>query len=304
MKTLDSLDISIYNEKKLPLVDETIHSWLPYSNYIFTLWPVFTGESRYIRGYWVSHSSFEKYDIQIVLEGSLRIRCGNREYLLQAGDAGFIPHGPHRLETGPDGFCRKRCLGIQGIISKILVRQFGLDNFFLLHDFHSAEFDRLYDRIHRLLGERNYSTIPELSRLAYDLMMLVISMRNAAELPPELILCKQYIEQNLSNPISAADLCHAAGCGETTLVTLFRKQFGESPVAHLIRIRMEYAGQLLAGNALSIKETARLCGYNSQLYFSNVFRKHYGMPPKQYRSAAAGKLGREEQRKTHSPVMS
>ena len=64
---------------------------------------------------------------------------------------------------------------------------------------------------------------------------------------------------------------------------LFRRQTGESPLAYLIRRRLEAACELLNMTALPIAEVARRVGLNNAYYFSRLFRKHLGLSPSSYR---------------------
>lgn len=47
----------------------------------------------------------------------------------------------------------------------------------------------------------------------------------------------------------------------------------------LIKVRMENAKSLLLTNKYKIKEIAKNVGYANQLYFSNEFKKYYGVYP-------------------------
>ena len=62
-----------YNQNAKPFIRENMNSWIPPTFQAMTLWPVFAGDSRYTKGYWVSHNHFENLDIQIVQEGNLKI---------------------------------------------------------------------------------------------------------------------------------------------------------------------------------------------------------------------------------------
>ncbi|MEG0497511.1 MAG: helix-turn-helix domain-containing protein, partial [Carnobacterium sp.] len=55
---------------------------------------------------------------------------------------------------------------------------------------------------------------------------------------------------------------------------------GDSPINYLIKIRLEQAKLLLDTETdMTIKEISKLIGYNDALYFSKLFKKHYGQPP-------------------------
>lgn len=63
---------------------------------------------------------------------------------------------------------------------------------------------------------------------------------------------------------------------------LFVKEYGMPPVRYLTHLRLNKAKELLLTGRYSVTEVAELCGYENVYYFSNVFKKHLGVSPKQY----------------------
>jgi transcriptional regulator GlxA family with amidase domain len=54
---------------------------------------------------------------------------------------------------------------------------------------------------------------------------------------------------------------------------------------YLKRLRLERAAALLLATSMSIKEIAFSVGFGSTAHFSRDFKKHYGLPPTDYRQA-------------------
>lgn len=68
---------------------------------------------------------------------------------------------------------------------------------------------------------------------------------------------------------------------------LFKSEMGVTPHSYLIEMRMQTAEQLLIDmehNEYNISMIAQMCGYVEPLYFSRVFKKHFGCPPSMYLS--------------------
>ena len=63
---------------------------------------------------------------------------------------------------------------------------------------------------------------------------------------------------------------------------LFSEHFGVSPQEYLVTRRLEQAKMLLAQTELSITEIAYRTGFSTSSNFTKSFRKHYGIPPKEY----------------------
>lgn len=52
----------------------------------------------------------------------------------------------------------------------------------------------------------------------------------------------------------------------------------------LIRLRLSKAADLLRTTSVSIGDICASCGYPNQLYFSQAFKQHYGLPPREWRA--------------------
>ena len=70
----------------------------------------------------------------------------------------------------------------------------------------------------------------------------------------------------------------------------FIRQFtaltGSSPHAYQTLLRLQKAQELLADSTLNISEVAAVVGYNNPLYFSRIFKKYVGSPPRDYQIQA------------------
>jgi len=66
---------------------------------------------------------------------------------------------------------------------------------------------------------------------------------------------------------------------------LFRKEMGITPLEYMTGLRMKKAEVMLGAmwtKDYSVTEIAQLCGYEDALYFSRVFKKHFGCAPTAY----------------------
>ncbi|MBO5670354.1 MAG: AraC family transcriptional regulator [Clostridia bacterium] len=91
------------------------------------------------------------------------------------------------------------------------------------------------------------------------------------------------MERRFAEPLTVAALADQFHVEVCWFSRLFRRQMGTSPQRYLMDIRMTKARELLSTTDCTISEAARLSGYDNPLYFSRLFSKLYGCPPRDYR---------------------
>src|SRR5690625_394723 len=94
----------------------------------------------------------------------------------------------------------------------------------------------------------------------------------------------EYIEKNYTNQdLNLNEIAQQLHVTSVYLSKLIKKELGFSFVQIITSLRLKAAKHYLKNSSLSIKEIAEKCGYDSQHYFSSVFKKSSDMSPKQYR---------------------
>lgn len=91
------------------------------------------------------------------------------------------------------------------------------------------------------------------------------------------------IEHHYQDDISLSDLAEELAVSKNYLIQRFKAETGQTPVRYLTDIRMKRAAQLLSEQVLSIQEIASIVGVPDSNYFTKLFKKTYGVTPKQYR---------------------
>lgn len=92
----------------------------------------------------------------------------------------------------------------------------------------------------------------------------------------------QYIRGNLSKKLTVAEVAEYAGASEAHFMREFKRITGASVTGYINTARCEYAQTLLQIGSYKIKETAALCGFENEEYFTKVFKKHIGQTPSEY----------------------
>jgi YesN/AraC family two-component response regulator len=89
----------------------------------------------------------------------------------------------------------------------------------------------------------------------------------------------QYLGQNYMKQISLYRIAHNMYLSPVYISKIFKEETGESPINHLIRIRLTKAQEMLNTGSMPIKVIARNVGYEDAYYFSKLYKKYYGIPP-------------------------
>lgn len=63
----------------------------------------------------------------------------------------------------------------------------------------------------------------------------------------------------------------------------FKEVLGTSPGQYLLNLKIEKTGQMLRETSLTISEIATRAGFESEFYFSRIFKKKTGYAPSEYR---------------------
>ncbi len=96
----------------------------------------------------------------------------------------------------------------------------------------------------------------------------------------------QHIENNLSQPISNAELAQLCYLSEDYFIRRFRECVGQSPSQYIRERRVTMAAQQLLFSSASIDDIAAATGFGNRFYFSRVFTQQMGVSPAVYRKSS------------------
>ncbi len=107
----------------------------------------------------------------------------------------------------------------------------------------------------------------------------------SAYMTKECARIKEYLDINYSKQITLDTLTDLTHMNKYYMAHSFAKYTGQSPIHYLNHRRMEAACTLLKDTDQSISSISSSVGFSSQSYFTQAFRKRYGMTPIKYRQA-------------------
>ena len=112
-----------------------------------------------------------------------------------------------------------------------------------------------------------------------NMLALEQKQTSAESVDADIAQAVRYMNSHLDEKISMEQLAEILHLSYSGFLLKFRKTMQCTPNEYLIRLRMQRARQLLLEGRLQIQEVAGLCGYSNAYYFSNAFRRCYGMSP-------------------------
>jgi len=99
-----------------------------------------------------------------------------------------------------------------------------------------------------------------------------------------LIRARDLADARYAEPIGIDDMARAAGLSKAHFSREFRREFGETPHAHLLTRRLERAAALLRTTDRSVLDICTSVGLASPGSFTTSFKRIYGRTPTEYRA--------------------
>ncbi|MGC2236959.1 MAG: AraC family transcriptional regulator [Pyrinomonadaceae bacterium] len=94
---------------------------------------------------------------------------------------------------------------------------------------------------------------------------------------------KEFIDANLEEDLSLAEIAAVADLSQYHFARAFRKSTGLTPQQYVMRQRIERAKELLAKDDLPIVEISLRTGFKNQSHFTTLFHKFTKLTPKMWR---------------------
>lgn len=82
---------------------------------------------------------------------------------------------------------------------------------------------------------------------------------------------------------TVADLARKVDMSRTAFAARFRQLVGEPPMSYLARLRLSHAAGYLSKTDMTVRQIARLVGYENEASLSKAFRRTFGHAPGEYR---------------------
>lgn len=138
------------------------------------------------------------------------------------------------------------------------------------------------------------STLKELSGLhremSMDFVKRMSELRKSRIFSKQVVLCVNYIYENLHKRITVSELAEHTGLNPSYLSRLFKNETGVSVSEYVITKKISAAKNMLKYTNQPISEIAETLAFSSQSHFTKTFRTLEGITPKKYRDLNSFRL--------------
>lgn len=229
------------------------------------------------------------YEIYYLTRGSELYLVGNKSYELDEGDILLIPEGlEHKTIEADENRQRYSILCRPQFIPGSARETLG-ERATVIRPLHSG--DAIDEIISRIAKESTASDIHREDALRFlvgELMIMLARCENtyvqSEDNSPAVATAIAYIKEHYSDRISLPDVAETCKVSSAYLSRRFKDEVGIGFSDYLSRFRLRHAAAMLKERPeASITEVAFACGFNDSNYFSDKFKKQYGVSPLRFK---------------------
>lgn len=229
------------------------------------------------------------WHIIFVIEGECMAEYGGRDTLLSKKYfVIYPPHARQKYSYSGEKPTRAFWLHFGGTEVRHIMEDCGLGGG-VYHSQSSAELRALFPPMIR--EYRTKQPLWELrgaGLLAQLLSELARSISNDRRMDDFVAALVEHIHDDCASDIDISNLAAQAGFSRSHFDYLFRTQVGTSPHRYLLEVRLKEASWLLRHTDLPVAAVALQVGFPDPFYFSRLYKKHYGISPKEERAQGNG----------------
>ena len=257
------------------------------------------GVERMDADYVVQRADFPYYAIEWVSEGRGVLTMGGKEHELTIGSLfAYGPGIPHRILNLPPDNMRKYYLDLAGTEAAAWLKKLGLLKgrpVTVGRPHELVELWNLIDRESRDVGEHSHAMCEMLVRVFLQkIQQRMVSSRvgESSEAFQTFEMARSLIEERFLEFRTVEEVAAEIGFSPIYLSRLFKRFAGSGAYRYLLRLRMNYAAELILERGLKVSAVADRLRYSDAFQFSRAFKRVYGVPPSSLSKTFSTKVGR------------
>lgn len=239
------------------------------------------------------------YEIYYLLSGQCRVFIHHSIYLLFSGDMVLIPPQVlHKMLYETDRAAERITVSFTAEYSKSFRRNcdeaswnhiFSRPKLTIPTSSQTALLPLLEQLLQEYRGLDTYSQV-QTKALLFQLLTFIGRCQDDFQAPQILDQAQtaiqeaaRFIYEHYEENLTLADAALVAHMNTTYFSKKFKESTGFGFKEYLTNLRLQKAARLLSTTDISITEIAGICGFSDGNYFGDVFRKSFGMSPRNYR---------------------
>lgn len=234
------------------------------------------------------HQPASGFQVIYTKRGCGRLIYGNESYDLVEGTGCYIDCMQDYSLAAESEVWSYTVLAIQGEAAALVFRQFSKEGI-LFSEKEFPDFEERQFAVLRYFTKSHHNSCFDLSCHTYHLLTRLLHaadkrsrQRQAAENTVMMQILTE-LQQRFSEDVRIDELAQKYHFSASHFRRLFSECTGVSPREYLSDLRICHAEHLLKNTDKSVWQIGAECGFNSNSYFIQIFRKYSGMTPKRYR---------------------
>jgi AraC family transcriptional regulator len=265
---------------------------------------------------WFTNNAFRSFSIKFVVEGTIKYRCGHKEYNVEKDHFLLTSKQPYakayfESKHPVKSICIDICpSSIAGTFSVLHNKEdHNLDNYLAGYFEYPHFFEQIYDTAKTQLGTqlKELSSMLNTGNVYDDLIneewflqlteqivlqekgncdaLKNILSRKAStrkEIYERLLTGKEFIHAHYKQNPEIALVAKHCNLSVYHFFRSFKQAFSISPYQYMLHLRLAYALALMKTEMYTVTDIAEQCSFPDVFTFSKAFKKQYGLSPHHY----------------------
>lgn len=226
------------------------------------------------------------YNLVYLTKGMLVAEIDGKEISISGN--GFILYPPHMQQDYCMRGAHSYYLRFTGTAADELIEMAGLKGlYFYQSEKEEPRIKRLIEKIFSAItlnkNETEVETIANLTLLIAELGRIVQKRDNINNIDDRIAQILPLMNYHFSHEIDLDQYAQAMNLSRSRFCHLFKQSMGCAPHTYILDLRLEHAAEYLLSTDAPISQIAYSVGFTDPFYFSRVFKKKFGISPKEFR---------------------
>lgn len=230
--------------------------------------------------YFISRKKSDIYCVEYIISGTGTVKTKGRTYYPKKGDVYMLMKDEEHLyySDKKDPWV-KIWFNVSGPLADSLMRIYNTDGGTLFEN------TDVYDDFAEFIDtakDKNTDADEIMNKCSVIFHRILIKLQKIRP-KTESETMRDYIDTHICENITLDSLAALIYRSRSQAIRIFKKAYSITPYKYILNEKIETAKTMLSNTNMPIKEIAFTLSFSDEHYFSNMFKKITGIPPKQYR---------------------